>query len=227
MTWRGTQSASRSRYLAKFTTEEVERYEGWILQFTAIDETACLEDISRGLQLHAGMVVLDVGAGTGILSKILTRIPGLAITALEPAPAMLAKLRANPELKRVQVVEGFCDAQDDRTLFPQASFDVIASRQLVNGLFDPLAAFANWHYWLKPGGSVVVIDGLYDRSAWTDQWQEEVDVLPLSALRTTAAIPYLMEVAGFHINTVQYMDKTNSLPASRTQRYMIIASKNA
>ena len=225
MNWRGTQAESRQRYLEKYDRQEVECYESWVLELAEQDETACLADISRVFKFRAGMAVLDVGAGTGALSKMLTRITGLVLTALEPAPLMLDKLKAKPELRHVKTVAGFCDALADRTIFLPAAFDVIVSRQLANNLFDPLTAFGNWHHWLKPGGSVIVLDGLYDRTAWTDKWQQEVDVLPLSACRTTATVPYLLEAAGFNVDGVSYMEATNALPATRTQRYIVFASK--
>jgi hypothetical protein len=86
-------------------------------------------------------------------------------------------------------------------------------------------AFKNWHRWLKAGGAVIVIEGLYDRPAWVGRWEEEVDLLPLSACRTTATVPYLLEQAGFNIDAVYYMNATNALPATRTQRYIVFASK--
>jgi SAM-dependent methyltransferase len=210
----------------KFDTEEVERYESWILQLTHEDDAACLSDISRVFQFREGMSVLDAGAGTGALSRILTSIPGLTISALEPCPAMLAKLKTKPELSSVRAVEGFCDAQDDRPLFNASEFDVIVSRQLSNGLFDPLAAFQNWHVWLKSGGTVIVIDGLYGRLSWTGKWEEEVDILPLSATQTISTVPYLLEVSGFVVNSVGYMEKTNLMPSTKTQRFIVCASKN-
>jgi SAM-dependent methyltransferase len=138
---------------------------------------------------------------------------------------MLARLTARPELQAVRAVEGFCDAPEDRHQFAANAFDVILSRQLVNGLYDPLAAFANWHAWLEPGGAVVVIDGLYDRAAWTGVWEEEVDTLPLSACRSTAAIPYLLEVADFRVDVVAPMRRANARPSTRTARYVTVARK--
>ncbi|MBS0206182.1 MAG: class I SAM-dependent methyltransferase [Planctomycetes bacterium] len=225
MTWRGTQSASRERYLAKYDLEEVERFDGWIRQLTDDDNRACLSDI--GFTFRPRMTVLDVGAGTGAMCQSLSLIPDLTITALEPSPAMLAKLRSKPELRIAKVVEGFCDSVQDRQLFDANSFDVLVSRQLVNGLFDPLAAFRNWHAWLKPGGTVIAIDGLFDRTAWTERWQEELDLLPMSACRSMAMTPYLLEQAGFQIQSVGFMQATNARPSTRTPRYLVTATKAA
>lgn len=227
MDWRGSQNDSRSRYLAKFDAAEAERYDTAVGRLSRRDQDAYLADLTAVAQLREGMAVLDAGAGTGALCSVLARIPGLALTALEPAPAMLARLQSRPELSGVTAVVGFCDASIDRRLFRQGQFDAVVSRQLANGLFDPLAAFANWHYWLAPGGLAVVIDGLYDRSAWAGVWQEEVDVLPLSACQSTAAVPYLLEVAGFQVQAVRMMEAVNVLPSTRTRRYVVVAGKPA
>ena len=173
MDWRSTQADSRDRYLAKFDRAEADRYDEIVGQLSRGDEDAYLSDLRRLLHFREGMLVLDVGAGTGALCGILTRLPGLTITAMEPAPAMLAKLRNKAGLHNVATVEGFCDGSSDLHHFKAGHVDVIVSRQLVNGLFDPLTAFRNWRHWLSWGGAVVMIDGLYSRAAWTGVWEEE------------------------------------------------------
>lgn len=225
MNWRGSQDDSRRRYLAKFDAAEAERYDAVVGALAPEDEDAYLSDVIGAVRLMAGMQVLDAGAGTGTLTRILRRSPGVRLTALEPAPAMLARLRARPELQGVTAFEGFCDAVADRTLFAPARFDLIASRQLLNGLYDPLAAFANWHCWLKPAGVVLVIDGLYERAAWGGTWAEEVDVLPVAACQSTALVPYLLEQSGFSVEAVRMMDAVNRRPSTRTPRYLVVARK--
>lgn len=227
MGWRGTQAESRTRHIAKFDQDEVDRYESWILKLTDEDDAACLADIARHFQFGAGMSVLDVGAGTGALCKALTRVPGLVLTALEPCPAMIARLKAKPELSQVAVVEGFCDSEQDKHIFDEGRFDVILSRQLVNGLFDPLTAFRNWSRWLKDDGVVMVMDGLYDRSSWPEPWQTELDRLPLSVCQTISTVPYLLEAAGFKIDAVGYMEAVNARPSTRTKRYIVFATQGA
>lgn len=223
MNWRCSRAESRSRYLARYDAAEVDRYDASVGTLGRADEVAYVADLAPVLTPRAGAAVLDVGAGTGTMCSILARQPGLSITALEPAPAMLAKLRSKASLAGVTTVEGFCDAPEDRGHFATGQFDVIVSRQLVNGLYDPLTAFRNWRHWLAPGGAVVVIEGIYGRSAWTGIWQEEVDVLPLAACQGTAAIPYLLEAAEFRIETVRWMEAVNCLPATRTPRYVVVA----
>ncbi|WP_345685889.1 class I SAM-dependent methyltransferase [Novipirellula caenicola] len=225
MTYRGTQQESRERYLATYDAEEASRYDAWGAGMTSADHDACVADLKRCIALSDNMAVLDAGSGTGALCLALVRIAGLRITALEPCSAMNALLELRPELRCVTTVQGFCDHADDRQHFDAESFDLIASRQLANCLFDPLAAFRNWYSWLRPGGAVVVMDGLFDRHDWSGTWDGVVDTLPLSACRTTATVPYLLENTGFRIDFVGLMDHTNALPSTRTQRYMVAATK--
>lgn len=226
MHWRISLADFRERYLAKLDMAEADRYDALLGQLGRDVEDAYLSDLEPLLpQLREGKTVLDAGAGTGALCAILSRFPGLAITALEPAPAMLAKLRSKPQLSGIATVEGFCDGIEDRRHFRSGQFDAIVSRQLVNGLFDPLTAFRNWHDWLAPGGVVAVIDGIYGREAWSGIWQEDVDLLPLSAAQCTASVPYLLEIASFEVEAVRWMDAVNALPSTRTRRYLVIARK--
>ena len=134
-------------------------------------------------------------------------------------------LSAKPELAEVVVTNGFCDHPDDRVHYPERSLDVIASNLLVNCLYDPLAAFENWFCWLKPGGAVIVMDGLFLPSGWTGIWSEAVDMLPLSVCQSTATVPYLMEKCGYNVRHVGLMSAVNARPSTRTRRYLVIAKK--
>jgi len=227
MSWRGTQAEARRRTLEAFDAAGVEDYESLAGTMPEAEQTATLDHLGRALAPWPGSRVLDAGAGTGAMCALLARDDELTLTALEPAPAMLSRLRAKPELAHIEIVQGFCDAPDDRAHFSAARFDVIISRQLCNGLFDPLAAFENWHHWLVPGGATVVVDGLYDRSAWRGRWAPEVDALPLAATQSMASVPYLLERAGFEIESVEEMMEVNALPTTRTPRYLSVARKPA
>ena len=227
MNWRSSRIDYRNRVLAQSDDASAEQYDTRVGSLGREDEDAILSDLGRVFTFRDGMAVLDVGAGTGTMSKLLTRLGGLSMTALEPSRAMLSRLRGKPGLEELRIVEGFCDAPEDRTHFLEGQFDVILSRQLGNELFDPLAAFENWFYWLSPGGSVLLIDGLYDRPAWAGDREEEINLLPLSVHQTTALVPYLLEAAGFQIAAVEMMEATNDMPSTRTTRYVVIATKTA
>lgn len=225
MSWRITQAESRARYLARFDAGQAARYHELVGALDEEDEAAYVADLAGVVRWPDGASLLDAGAGSGALTSVLVRIPGVTVTALEPAPAMLELLRANPRLSHAATVEGFCDSEHDRPLFASGRFDGIVSRQLVNGLFDPLAAFANWHHWLKPGGAVIVIDGIYGRDAWAGNPPEEVDVFPLSSTQSLATVPYLLETAGFRVESTGWMEVVNRRPKTRTPRHVTVARK--
>jgi len=227
MNWLAGRTAARRRGVGKYDAAEARAYGetqglGWL---TADEESAYLTDLSRVVHLAPGANVLDIGAGTGVMCSMLRRLPGIELTALEPSAAMLAILRAKPELANVRTINGFCDEPQDHDRFEAAQFDAIVSRQVVNGLFDPLLAFRHWHRWLKPAGIVIVVDGLYGRDGWVGRWEEEVDVLPLAASQSMASTPYLLEACGFRIEVVERMTTVNTLPTTRTPRYVVVARK--
>jgi SAM-dependent methyltransferase len=227
MDWQERRAMARRRGVGKYDAAEAAAYGalqglGWL---TTDEETAYLADLARVVQFAPGSKLLDVGAGTGVMCSMLQRLPGLDLTALEPSPAMLAILKARAGLANVRAINGFCDEAQSCGQFDAGEFDAIVSRQVVNGLFDPLLAFRHWHYWLKPGGVVVVIDGLYGRDGWVGGWEEEVDALPLAASQSMASTPYLLEASGFRIEAVERMAAVNALPTTRTPRYVVVARR--
>ncbi|MEB3188562.1 MAG: class I SAM-dependent methyltransferase [bacterium] len=188
-------------------------------------EDAYIADLQRVFPYRPGVAVLDAGAGTGTMSNLLLRMGYQSITALEPSSGMLRYLRERVEPRGVSVVEGFCDSEEDRSHFDGSRFDLILSRQLANELFDPLMAFQNWHLWLVRGGSLIVMDGLFDRAAWVGPLEGEVDILPLASNQSAALVPYLLEKAGFEIQVVEPMSAVNGRSGSRYVHHVVRAVK--
>lgn len=95
--------------------------------------------------------VADIGAGTGISSKMWLDA-GHAVTAVEPNDAMRAAaqdwLGDNPRFK---AVAGTAEA----TTLPDASVDVVSAAQAFHW-FDQSAVKPEWRRILRPGGLVAV-----------------------------------------------------------------------
>lgn len=106
-----------------------------------------------------GRRLLDLASGTGEIVRLCRRL-GFAVTGLDWAEPMLARARAKlPEVT-------FLQADAERTMLPDAGFDVIVTRHLVWTLIDPAAAFAEWHRILAPGGQLLVVDGDFVTRTW-------------------------------------------------------------
>jgi SAM-dependent methyltransferase len=88
----------------------------------------------------------------------------------------------------------------DAALFEPGSFDLNVSRQAVCCLEDPIAAFKNWHCWLRPDGQMLIVDGFWQRSGWRQP--EMVEQLPLSCVQTCATAAHMLQQAGFGTTTV-------------------------
>lgn len=229
MNWHERRAAARRSVVGRYGAAETHSYAamqglGWLAR---AEEDAYLADLKRVVRFEPGSRVLDVGAGTGVFCSLLRRLPALELTALEPSSAMLAVLQARLELAGVTAVNGCCDEPRDGERFEAGHFDMVVSRQVVNGLFDPLLAFRHWHRWLRTQGVAVIVDGLYGRDGWSGHWEEDVDVLPLAATQSTATVPYLLEACGFHVETVEPLATVNALPTTRTPRYVVVARKPA
>jgi len=113
--------------------------------------------------------VLDVGAGTGFFATLLAEL-GHRVTAVDPTAAMLAHARREAERRGVAVRFVECGGHDVARL--GAEFDLVTARYVLWTLPDPVGALAAWRGVLRPGGALLLADGVWHtwrmdaRRAW-------------------------------------------------------------
>lgn len=167
--------------------------------------------------------VLDIGAGTGLLMSAL-RTAGIAVRGLEPAKAMIERgLARDPRLRRDDFVAA---SAGDAQALPSASIDAIVCRQVLCHIVDPVAVFAVWRDWLKPGGIAVAVDGHWRSAVWNP---EQLAVHPFAAVETAAPVATAFAQAGFDVIRAGPFAELNALrqaqsPAA-TPRYIVVARR--
>lgn len=123
--------------------------------------------------------ILDLGAGTGLFSKmVLNKFPNAEIELIDIAEKMLevAKERFN-ENNNVSI-----KVQDYVSLQPETKYDVIISSLSIHHLKDEdkIILYDNIYKWLKPGGLFINVDQVlaptsYFEELYSNQWRNKVD----------------------------------------------------
>ena len=119
-----------------------------------------LKDVVKLLPLHEKAAVADLGCGGGIYSlEFAERIGEQGeVYAIDVNASHLAYTRE--KLRKAGIVERLTLvlAEENDSLLPDASVDLIFSRNSYHHIKDPVGYFKKISRALKPGGSLAVID---------------------------------------------------------------------
>ena len=125
----------------------------------AADIAADAERLVKALDIRAGQVIGELGAGDGQLTLALAKVVGDSgrVYSNELSPAALDKIRsavATSAVRNVTVVEGAAT----RTNLPDACCDAIVMRDVYHHITDPSQMNASILRALKAGGRLAIID---------------------------------------------------------------------
>ncbi len=127
--------------------------------------------------LRPGLDLLDVGCGPGTITADLARrvAPGRTV-GVDRAPAVVAQAQEHATSAGVDVTVRVDDVY--ALSFPDASFDVVHTHQVLQHLTDPVAALREMHRVLRPLGVLAARDSDYSCFSWApadpllDRWLE-------------------------------------------------------
>ena len=115
--------------------------------------------LMTALALTPGMVVADIGAGTGYLSRRMARVvaPGGKVLAVDVQPEMVAMLKELARSSGQANIEPLLGTETDVRL-PAASVDLAIMVDVYHELSRPYEVLASVVRALKPGGRVVFVE---------------------------------------------------------------------
>ena len=113
----------------------------------------------KALQLKPGMVVADIGAGTGYLARRMAPAvtPGGKVLAVDVQPEMVALLQTTVRQSGLTQIQPLLGAEDDVKL-PASSVDLAIMVDVYHELAFPYEVLASIIRALKPGGQIVFVE---------------------------------------------------------------------
>jgi len=124
-------------------------------------------EVLRLLALTAGEAVLDIGSGPGLLATEMAQAVGPTgrVCGIDVSDSMLALARSRTVPAGSAPVE-YRHGGVDAVPYPDGSFDVVVSTQVLEYIADIPAALAEALRVLRPGGRLLILDTDWDSIVW-------------------------------------------------------------
>lgn len=179
-----------------------------VLELRAADpqQRAFLDSYLSEIDFGQDTRVLEIGCGTGPITRVLARQPGVAeAVGLDPSPTFLAKAR---ELAGSAANISF-EQGDGRSLrFDNAAFDVVVMHTTLCHIPGPEQVLSEASRVLRPHGTLAVFDGDYATitvalGEW-DPLQDCIEAVKATSLNDAwlvRRLPALLRSTGFELTS--------------------------
>ena len=147
--------------IAESWNEESAFYDSYVSHGVQTEDEKKLwkDAFAASLPQSSPLRILDVGCGTGAMGLILAEM-GHTIVGLDLSKGMMNVGRE--KARKFNLPMSFREGDAENPPFEDNSFDAVINRHLLWTLPHPETALAGWYRVLKPGGVVMVIDGVWD-----------------------------------------------------------------
>lgn len=146
---------------ARAWDEESRYYDTYVSHGIHTDDEKNLWKGAFGTVLPSGLSlrILDVGCGTGAMGLLLAEM-GHRVTGIDLSRGMM-------EIGEMKATQGnlpmtFQAGDAESPPFEPDSFDAIVARHLLWTLPQPQRALSNWYRIIRPGGVVMLVEGIWD-----------------------------------------------------------------
>jgi predicted methyltransferase len=116
-------------------------------------------EIVEAVELRQGMIVADIGAGTGLFTRLFASAVGETgrVFAVDVSRSFVENIRRRAEADGLQNVEGVVSTQTDVSL-PPGIVDLAFLCDTYHHFEQPTVTLRSIHAALRPGGQLVIVD---------------------------------------------------------------------
>jgi ubiquinone/menaquinone biosynthesis C-methylase UbiE len=192
---------------ATITTADRETLEGLaaILELRAADpaQRALLEEYTRDLDPMSDADVLEVGCGTGAVSRYLATLPGVSrVLGVDPSEYFVERARDLAHEPRVTFATG-----DARSLeLEDGTFDLVVFHTTLTHVPDCDAALDEAHRVLRPGGQLAIFDGDYTTTTVATSVDDPLQPCVEAVVAALVHDPWLMRRVGALVRAAGFED---------------------
>ncbi|GAB3769891.1 methyltransferase domain-containing protein [Spirosoma horti] len=151
--------------------------------YNPVLERRTVENANRNLltYLRPGLTVLDVGCGSGAITRSIAEKTGPSgrVLGIDPSPTLIEQAK-----QQASTIPGLSFQQADVYTFDTTErFDLVTCARTLQWLARPEAALITMKRLVKPGGHLAILDFNHEKITWTPEPPEAMQLFYDAFLR--------------------------------------------